>query len=78
MPTHEGDLWDFLNNIDTIKFFDIFHQIFSLNFQESYSSQPPSSQTLVAYSYTLKPETTLLEISLGKYLHIRSDLDSSQ
>ena len=58
--------------------FDILHQIFSLDFQESYSSQPSSSQTLVTPPCTLEPETILIEISPSKSLHVSSNLNPSQ
>lgn len=75
--TREGELQDFLNNLDTMPNFDMFCQIFSLDFQENFDSQP-SSLALVASSCTLETETTFVEMSLGKCLHINSDLDSSQ
>lgn len=54
------------------------HQIFSLDFQENSDSHPSLSHTIASSSYNLEPKTTLVEISLGKSLHISSDLDSSQ
>lgn len=71
----EGELRDFLNNLDTMPNFYTLHQIFSLDFQENSDSQPSSSHIVASYSYTLEPKTTLVEISPGKSLHISSELD---
>lgn len=63
---------DFLNNLDTIPSFDTLHHILSLDFQEYFYSQPSLSHTMASSSYTLEPETSLVEISPGKSLHISS------
>ena len=74
----DGELQDFLNNLDIMPSFDTLHQIFSLDFQENSDSQPSLSHIVALCYCTLEPETTLVEISPGKSLHITSDLDSSQ
>lgn len=75
--SQEGEIQDFLNNIDTMPNFESLSDIFSLHFQEIHNSLPPSTLSLATPLCTLEPNTTLIDISLGKYLHINSDLDSS-
>lgn len=58
--------------------FDTLLQIFSPYFQEKFDSQHSLSHNVASSSCALKPETTLVEIILGKSLHISSDLDSCQ
>ena len=58
--------------------FQSLSQIFSLDFQERYDSLPPLPPSLATHLCTLEPDTTLVDISSGKSLHINSDLDSSQ
>ena len=53
-------------------------QIFSLDFQERYDSLPPSPPLLATPLCTLELDTTLVEISPGKYFYISLDLDPSQ
>ena len=77
-PWLDYDSSDEENNLDTMPNFDTLHQILSLDFQENFDSKPSSSHTVASSSYTLEPETTLIEISPGKSLHISSNLDSSQ
>ena len=76
--SQEGEIHDFLNNLDTMPNFESLSQIFSLDFQEGYDSLPPPSPSLVTPLCTLELDTTLVEISPGKSLYISSDLDPSQ
>lgn len=76
--SQDGESQDFLNNLDTMPNFESLSHIFSLYFQESHNSLPPSPPSLETPMCTLEPDTTLVEISLGKSLHITSDLDASQ
>lgn len=74
----DGELRDFLNNLNIMHNFDTLHHIFILDFQENSNSQPSLSHILASSSCTLELETALVEISPGKSLHISSNLDSSQ
>ena len=76
--TQEGEIRDFLKNLDTMRNFESLCQIFSPYFQESHDCQPSSPQSLVAPLCTHRLETALVEISPSKYLYISSDLDPSQ
>ena len=58
--------------------FEPLSQIFSLDFQENHDSHSSVPLHLTTPLSTPEPDTTLVEISPGKYLHISSDLDSSQ
>ena len=58
--------------------FESLSQIFSLDFQERYDSLPSLPPSLATTLCILEPDTTLVEISPGKSLHISSHLDSSQ
>ena len=58
--------------------FESLSQIFSLYFQEGYDSLPPSPPSLATTLCTLEPDTTVVDISLGKSLYISSNLDPSQ
>ena len=53
-------------------------QIFSLDFQDNHDSHSSVLLHLTTPLSTPEPETTLVEISPSKLLHISSDLDSSQ
>ena len=67
-----------MNNLETIPNFEPLSQMFNLDLQEnhdSHSSVPLHFTTLVS---TPKPDTSLVEISVGKSLYISLDLDSSQ
>ena len=58
--------------------YDPLSQIFSLDFQENHDSHSFVPLHFTTPLSTPEPDTTLVEISPGKSLHISSDLDSSQ
>ena len=58
--------------------FELLSQIFSLDFQDNHDSHSSVPLHLTTPLSTPEPDTTLVEISLGKSLYISSDLDLSQ
>jgi len=76
--SQEGEIQDFLNNLDTMPNFESLSQTFSLDFQEGYDSLPPSPPYLVTPLCTLEPDTTPFDINTSKSVHINSNLDPSQ
>eukprot|EP00253_Pinus_taeda_P008331 PITA_08331 len=76
--SQEDEIQDSLNNLDTMPNFELFSQIFSLDFQDNHVSYYFVPLHLTIPLSTPKLDTTLVEISPDKSLHISTDLNSSQ
>ena len=53
-------------------------QVFGINAQESSNLTTLHSLSLSTFNVSVKPETTLVEISPGKFLHVHPELERQQ
>ena len=62
---------------DTSTYLDL-KQIFETNIQENSDLSALHSLSFPAYNVAVQPETTLAEISPGKFLHLNPELEEQQ
>jgi hypothetical protein len=70
-------LWDAEPIYDTSTYLDL-KRIFETNIQENSDLYALHSLSFLAYNVVVQPETTLAEISLGKFLHLNLELEKQQ